>query len=354
MEEETKITITKETKDAVKTAQAKELKTPAPAAAAKKQRSKLNKWALVSYFLFILLIASLFTYGFNLKSIIQTGSKDAVAKTTIDYINKNLLPQGTTASLVSISKKPNGLYNLKFKIGEQEVDSYLSSDGNLLFPQAIDLSAFVAKNPSNSDNGTNSEPTKIPKTENPDTKLFVMAYCPYGNQAEDAIEPVVNLLKGKTNIELRYIVGKSGNSYKSLHGDEELNEDIRELCVQKYEKDKFWSFIKEINSKTTTKDVADKWEGIAQGLGIDVAKIKNCQQNEASILLDAEIELTKKYNVSGSPTLIINDTKYSGARTANAMKTAICSAFQTAPEECKTQLSGDTGSTATGGGCGGN
>lgn len=342
--------ITDETKTEEKAQFSEVIKEKKESPAPTKKYGKVNKWTIASYFLFLLLIASLFTYGFSVRSFVLTGSKDAVAKRTIDYINKNLLPQGSTASLVSISKKPNGLYNLKFKIGEQEVDSYLSGDGSLLFPQVIDLKAVVAANP---DKG-NSDPKEIPKTEKPDAKLFVMSYCPYGNQAEDAMMPVIDLLKDKFNITLNYITSKSGDSYKSLHGDNELNEDIREMCVQKYEKDKFWSFIKEMNAKTTLNDAAEKWEEIAKGLGIDVNKIKTCVTNEASVLLDADIELMKKYSVSGSPTLVINDTVYSGSRTSNGYKDGICSGFQTPLEECNTQLSGDTGSTATGGGCGGN
>jgi hypothetical protein len=53
--------------------------------------------------------------------------------------------------------------------------------------------------------------------------------------------------------------------------------------------------------------------------------------------------------VSGSPTLIINNVDYSGARTAEAYKTAICSGFTAEPTECSQTLSED--STSANGSC---
>ena len=64
-------------------------------------------------------------------------------------------------------------------------------------------------------------------------------------------------------------------------------------------------------------------------------------------LLKADEELTDKYGVTGSPTLIINGVDYSGARTSEAYKQAICSAFKTAPAECNQSLS-TTGTAASG------
>jgi len=58
--------------------------------------------------------------------------------------------------------------------------------------------------------------------------------------------------------------------------------------------------------------------------------------------------LAEQYGVTGSPTLIINGVEYSGSRSSEAYKQAICDAFTTAPSECSQTLS-ETSSTATGG-----
>jgi len=308
-----------------------------------KIKFKNNTWILVSVILFVLLFASIWTRGFGIKNLISGGPKEEIAKKTIDFINQNFLSNGVTASLVSVSLDDSGLYRIKIKIQEQTLDVYASRDGSMIFPQGIKMTSQEAAN-------QNQEQKEIPKTETPNVKLFVMSFCPYGNQAEDIMLPVVNLLGNKASIELHYIVSKSGNKYQSLHGDQELNQDIREICVQKYQKEKLWDFIKEINAKATSQNVDEKWEEIAKNLGIDVNKIKQCQKDEGAALLNQEISLTEKYQVSGSPTLLINETTFQGNRTSEAYKQAICSGFKTPPQECNKKLS-DTTSNATSGGC---
>jgi len=175
-------------------------------------------------------------------------SAEEVAKKAIDYINENFLRGNAKAELVSVSDE-NGLYRLQLKIGDREYTSYVTKNGKLLFPEAIDL--------------VPPEPKEIPKTQKPDVKLFVMSFCPFGNQAEEMLMPVVDLLKDKADIELHYIIYSnyaSGypdycldkeNKYCSMHGIGELHQDVRELCVWKYQRDKFWDFVKEINENTS-------------------------------------------------------------------------------------------------------
>ena len=309
-----------------------------------KIKFKSNIWFVVSVILFLVLVASIWTRGFGIKNLLSGGPKEEIAKKSIDFINKNLLSNGITASLSSVSLDDSGLYRLKIKIQDQELEVYVSRDGNMIFPQGIKMAGQQATN-------QNQKPKEIPKREVSDVKLFVMSFCPYGNQAEDIMLPVINLLKDKFNFEIHYIVSKSGNNYQSLHGDQELNQDVRELCVQKYQKGKLWDFIKAINAKATSQDVDAKWEEIAKNVGIDVNKVKECQKNEVSTLLDNEIKLTEKYQASSSPTLMINETIFQGDRTPDAYKEAICSGFKVAPKECQTKLSNTSTSNASTGGC---
>ena len=54
-------------------------------------------------------------------------------------------------------------------------------------------------------------------------------------------------------------------------------------------------------------------------------------------------DLNKKYDVQGSPTLVINGQKVNGAgRNPQAILDLICSSFKVMPEECKTELSSKT------------
>jgi hypothetical protein len=286
-------------------------------------------------------------------------SADEIGKKVVTYIDTNIVQGGAEVSLKKI-EEVNGLYKLVLQIGDQEYTSYATKDGKLLFPQAITLTA------------QNEKPQKeFPKSEIPDVKLFVMSFCPFGNQAEEMLAEVAGLLKDKIKITPHYIFYSnygSGypdycwdkeNKYCSMHGIQELNQDIRELCVFKYQKEKFWDFVKEINQKASAQDADKKWETIATNLGIDTQKIKECQKNEGENFLKEEVGLTQKEypsqaggkeKIAGSPTLVINGVIYNGKRSAEDFKKAICQSFKSPPDECQKTL-GENQSPPKGGSC---
>jgi len=281
-----------------------------------------------------------------------------MAEITLKFINEKILQGQGQASLIGELIKESGVYKMKLNVGGQEYISYVTTDGKVFFPSGMEI---PAESLAGGESSGSQQDTGIPKKDTSQALLFVMSYCPYGNQAEEVMMPVVNLLKNKANIQLHYVIysnyGGGGskycldkeNKYCSMHGIQELNQDVRELCVQKYQNDKFWNFVKEANSKCTSQNVDTCWEGAASAAGVDIAKVKTCQRNEALTLLKQEVQLNNQYGISGSPQLIINDTEYNGSRTPEAYKNAICSGFNNPPSECSQTLSGGSGSTSTGG-----
>jgi len=276
-------------------------------------------------------------------------SENELSERVIEAVGKDIGDQ-EGVSIENIEKQAS-LYKITLNVLGQEYESYATLDGEMLFPQKIDLII--------------PEPKEISKTEKPEVDLFVMAYCPFGNQAEELIAPVNELLGDKANIELHYIIYSnygSGypeycldeeNKYCSMHGIQEVNQGIRELCVQKYEPDNFWNFVEKMNEESTSENADEKWEGVAQGIGIDVEKIKTCQTEEGISLLDQELVLTSEsypvqepaqhkgqenQSISGSPTLVINGVIYDGARSTSSYQDAICQAFTNSPEECSEEL----------------
>ena len=321
---------------------------------------KISPWAFSTLALLIILAIFLAYTPSNTPSITgrvvePTMSAEEAANKAIDYINKYLLRGQGTATLISVEEE-NNLYHAKLRIAGRTYDSYITMDGTLLFPSAINLTQ------------TPEMPTREPQAEfdapdreKPNVKFFVMSYCPFGNQAEKGLEPVYRLLKDKVEWEPHYVIYSdyaSGypdycldeeNKYCSMHGIQELNEDVRELCMWKYiDHDLWWDFLMKVNDECNSRNVDTCWEPIAKELGIDTEKIKECQEKEAIDLLAKEVELNQKYGVRGSPTVFINDERYSGARTPEAYKKAICSGFINPPEECQQILSGSTTGTGTG------
>jgi thiol-disulfide isomerase/thioredoxin len=90
---------------------------------------KLDRWkiatiilAVVSIVLALLLSQSMF------------GSADSAAKKGIEYINKYLLAEGTTATLVSVDKdKIGNLRKITIDVSGNKFGSYVSIDGKYLF-----------------------------------------------------------------------------------------------------------------------------------------------------------------------------------------------------------------------------
>lgn len=282
------------------------------------------------------------------------------AKTKVtDFINGYLMEPGSEVSIKEASEE-NGMFKIVVNVTEgQEVISYLTKDGKKFFPQVMDIEEIISNSEKNDEAAQAPANTEIPKQDKAVAELFVMAFCPYGVQAENAMLPVVDLLKDKADIKIRYIASIAGddiNQVSSLHGPIEGIEDARQLCVAKnYDTLTLWKYVNEINQSCypiySQGDEAYKkcWEAAAKTAKVDVKKISACVESEGPALIKAEDEYASSFGVSGSPTLIINGVKFNGSRTADAFKTAICNGFNNPPEECATVL--DTVSAAASGGC---
>ena len=88
----------------------------------------------------ILIAGTIFyvNYSGTEEAISEILSPQDAAEKAINFINQNLLGGGTAASLIEVSEEM-GLYKIKFDIEGQEIESYLTRDGKLLFPDAINL-----------------------------------------------------------------------------------------------------------------------------------------------------------------------------------------------------------------------
>ena len=229
-------------------------------------------------------------------------------------MNQNLVPQGSPATLVATSED-RGLYGIRIQYRSEEITLYASKDCSLLFTSNYDMNQ----------QGTQAAQPKAPvKSARPAVDLYVMAFCPYGTQAEAVMKPVVGLLGSKADIRLRYITtvtGTTADSVNSLHGPAEAQEDLRQICIQKYYPEKFWSYISLFDqtcypqlSNAAPQNACQR--NVSVQTGIDVTKIETCASGQEGIaLLKADEADSNKNGASGSPTLTINGVTYSGART---------------------------------------
>jgi glutaredoxin len=182
----------------------------------------------------------------------------------------------------------------------------------------------------------------------PQIDFFVMSYCPYGNQAEEAIFPVFEQLKEFADFNPKYVIYNNygsgypeycldeDNVYCSMHGIQELNQDVRELCVAKYYGMTEWfDFALKMNADCNYQNADSCWNGVAEASGLDIDLISTCEQDEAIELLESSLSMGNTLGVRGSPTVFIDGSQYGGSRTVNGYLGGLCAAFEDAPEACE-------------------
>jgi glutaredoxin len=301
-----------------------------------------------------------FAVGFLVRGPSQTtgmaiqgvADKNTVANDILGIITESIKLQGGTgnASLVSVTEE-SGLYKITLSIDGTDTPFYATEDGKLFmnsYGQISDIKAQLSASASQ------QQPATVPKTDKPKIELFVMSFCPYGNQAENTMQSVYNLLKDSTDFNVHYIVNVNGNVTNSLHGQPEVDEDQREACILKeYGLDKWWTFTVYVNNNCGGSGSC--WENASKAAGIDADKINDCVSKSGLDLMKAEAAATDSAGASGSPTLIINGVKSSAVYqygNSEAYKEAICSAFNTPPAGCSQNLGASSVSASSSGSCG--
>ncbi|MEK6937919.1 MAG: hypothetical protein AABX04_02650, partial [Nanoarchaeota archaeon] len=237
------------------------------------------------------------------------------------------------------------------------LDSYVTKDGAIFFPQGIRVKEFAALSQATAAGG-NTPAETLPKTDKPVVDLYVMSFCPYGNKAEETMYPVYTALKDKVTWNIHYIVGVSGTTVQSLHGQPEADQNEREVCVKaNYGLDAFWKFVSYVNQNCGSNGAC--WKDAATKNGIDAAKIESCVAAKGLEYMKAEAAAADKAGAQGSPTLIINGVQTSSVYKygqPNEYLKAICGAFTTAPTECAKVIDATAAAasaSAQGGSCGG-
>lgn len=279
----------------------------------------------------------------------------ACAEKTLLFVNENLAAPGTSASLASVSEN-KGMYDMMIRYQGQAMTIYTTRDCSSLFTSRIDMLATAGRA------GTAQTSAAPIKTDRPVADLYVMAFCPWGTQAESVMKPVAALIGSKADIRVRYITSEIGTtvaSVSSLHGTPEAEEDLRQICILKKNPEKFWDYVSRFNDACypqyqNATALGACWRNVTASVGIDSKVIDTCANGEEGLSrLKVDKELADADGASASPTLIINGQEYRGSRTPDAYKQAICDRFVTPPEECSTTLPPLAGGGAVAnGGCG--
>ena len=320
------------------------------------QESKNKKLLIVGLLALVLIASALF---FLQKNDVDSKSENGQVLSAEDskskiemFINENLMPQGSSVIIKEFAEDENykDLYKMTVDIGngQEPLDSYLTKDGKKFFPQVIDIEEMENKKREAEEQANvekEKELTEMEKNDKPKVELYVMSHCPYGTQAEKGMLPVLETLGDKIDFELKFC------SY-AMHGEIELQEQMRQYCIQKEGLDKLENYL---NCFLEADDKSDKC--VAE-IGINSSELANCMAatdkeykimesfNNKDTWLNGRFPIfdiykadNEKYGIAGSPGLVVNGKTVSSGRDPKSLLEIVCSGFSEQPGECGTELS---------------
>ncbi len=169
-------------------------------------------------------------------------------------------------------------------------------------------------------------------------EVFVMSQCPYGVKALDAMKEVLENFKGEINFEVHYIARVlPDGTIQSLHGQAEVDEDMRELCAMKhYPKGYKWMDYVLCRNK----NIRDgSWESCGKN-GISTEVIRKCiESGEGKKLLAEDIQIAEGLGIGASPTWLANNKFKFSAIDAETVRKNICQ-HNKGMKNCDKTLSG--------------
>lgn len=271
-------------------------------------------------------------------------TQDQARERALSFINKTLVPPDEPVTIDDIIEQGD-FYKLQVTFADgKQVISFMTKDGKKFFPQGYNIIEQTI--PDQTDDGPDVAGVNITKSDKPTVELFVMSHCIYGTQLEKGLLPVLDTIAGSIDFKLKFC------DY-AMHDKEEIDEQLNQYCIQKNEPEKLKSYL-----ECFLKD--GDGAGCVQKIGINLVTLNQCAKST-----DQEFKVTENYNdqsawsgryppfnvykedntrygVQGSPTLVINAAQVSTGRSSAALLTTICSAFNTPPAACATELSSVT------------
>jgi len=178
--------------------------------------------------------------------------------------------------------------------------------------------------------------------------LFVMSQCPYGVKALNAMAEVLKNFNNGIAFNVNFIAATEGEGFKSLHGQAEVDENIRELCaIKNYKKNfKYMDYILCRNKNITSAN----WQECTGSNGINAGVIDKCFVGDGKQILRENIKIAAGLGVGVSPTWLANNKFQFSGLSADEIKTQLCK-YNKELKNCDKKLSGPEAGGA-GGGCG--
>ena len=187
-----------------------------------------------------------------------------------------------------------------------------------------------------------------PETKNT-LEVFVMSQCPFGVRALDAMEEVLKNFGSALNFKVHFIAnGTAAGGFQALHGQPEVDENIRQLCAIKHypNNHKYMDYILCRNKNIRS----DDWQSCTGSNGIAKAKIQSCFDGEGKKLHEEDIKIANGMGIGASPSWIVNGKHQFSGIDAETVRQNVCQ-HNPGMKGCENRLSGGQPGGAPAGGC---
>jgi len=256
----------------------------------------------------------------------------------IPEVVKKVVNNPTTKFEISNVKEANGIVEIELKVGNQKYTSYISRNGKFFFISGVKVDELNKPVQSNTQKSLTCN--DVQKVAKPDLTAFVVSNCPYGLQMQRVFKKAVAEIPDLVNyLNIKYIGSIENGKIKSMHGDEEAQENLRQICIREEQKSLYWPYV-------SCYMQAGKTEECLTSSGVNTSELNACinDANRGLQYAKKDFDFGNKFNAGGSPTLISNGKQVVsefdfGGRNPNAIKQLICCGSSEKAVFCSNEIS---------------
>jgi hypothetical protein len=178
---------------------------------------------------------------------------------------------------------------------------------------------------------------KPKKTRRVKLEIHVMSKCPFANKLLDAVTPVAAKLGRRLDLKLNYIGRDEAGELTSMHGRQEVEGDLLQLCARKHGSRRAWLEFMSCQRDEWRK-IPEGWDTCAEQAGIPIKRLRKCYEGpQGKQLLRRSFARSQKQGATGSPTTFVNGERYKGGRSELSIARAVCARMKKPlPTLCRT------------------
>ena len=284
---------------------------------------KIQFWQALSVIFIILFIVSLFFITSNANSISKTEAKNKVQA----YVDR-ILAGRAVAEIGNIDEK-NGLYSVQLTLQGQNVESYITKDGELFFPAAVELDKITNLPLPTNDASAEGDNVIVEEVSIDDDPVLGNENAPVTMvEFSDFQCPFCGTFRRETfnKIKEEYI---DTNKIKLIYRDFPLREihpfaqKAAEAAECADEQGKFWEYhdiLFENQQKLDDEDL----KKYAADLKLDTSEFNDClESGKMTEEVNKDYNEGSSYGIDGTPAFFINGISLSGALPFESFKTII-------------------------------